>query len=163
MTASTDSGGRVLDPAGRVPRYLQVAQLLRQEIMAGHYPPGTMLPGENALTARYEVSASTVRLAVSVLREEGLVETRRGSGSFVRSVPPKITVHAGPDDVITARLPTPDERRALGVPEGVWVISVQRPGRAEELFDAGRAEVIIQALPAPSGEYARDGDADQHA
>jgi DNA-binding GntR family transcriptional regulator len=137
-------GGQVLDPAGHVPLYLQVAQLLRQAIMAGRYVTGDMLPGENALTVQYQVSPSVARAAVRVLREEGLVATRRGSGSFVRSVPAKITVHAAADDVVTARMPTPSERAVLGVAEGVPVISVQRPGRAEELYDAGRAQIVIE-------------------
>lgn len=149
MTMTVLPGGPVLDPAGNVPKYLQLAQLLRQEIMAGGWAPGAMLPGENPLAGRYEVSTSTVRAAVRVLREEGLVETRRGAGTFVRSVPPKITVTAGPDDVVTARMPTPPERRALGIAEGVPVISVARPGRAEELFDAGRAEIVIEPLAPP--------------
>jgi DNA-binding transcriptional regulator YhcF (GntR family) len=136
-------GGRVLDPAGRVPVYLQIAQLLRQEIMAGRWVTGAMLPGENALTDRYQVSPSSVRAAVRVLREEGLVETRRGAGTFVRSVPTRITVHAGAGDVVTSRMPTPNERSLLGVPEGCPVVSVQRPGRPEELYDALRVEIII--------------------
>src|SRR6185437_14797532 len=133
----------VLDPAGHVPLYLQVAQLLRQAIYSGRYAPGAMLPGENTLTDQYGCSASTIRAAMRVLREEGLVETRRGAGSFVKTVPVKITVHASADDTVSARMPTPAERAALGVAEGVPVLSVKRPGRAEELYDAGRAEIII--------------------
>jgi DNA-binding transcriptional regulator YhcF (GntR family) len=140
-------GGRVLDPDAHVPVYLQIAQLLRQAIMSGHWVTGDMLPSENALTGMYEVSPSSVRAAVRVLREEGLVETRRGAGTFVRAVPAKITVRADREDVVTARMPTPAERQTLGVAEGVPVISVRRPGCAEELYDAGRAEVIIGPLP----------------
>lgn len=136
----------MLDPGAHVPVYLQIAQLLRQEIMAGRWVTGAMLPSENALTAVYDVSPSTVRAAVRVLREEGLVETRRGAGTFVRAVPAKITVRANREDVVTARMPTPAERLALGVAEGVPVISVRRPGGDEELYDAGRAEVIIGPL-----------------
>jgi hypothetical protein len=43
-------------------------------------------------------------------------------------------------------MPTRAERGALGVAEGVPVISVRRPGRAEELFDANRAEIVISGL-----------------
>jgi len=143
----------VLDPAAHVPVYLQIAQLLRQEIMSGRWVTGDMLPSENALTGMYEVSPSSVRAAVRVLREEGLVETRRGAGTFVRAVPAKIMVRADREDVVTARMPTPAERLALGVAEGVPVISVRRPGCAEELYDAGRAEVIIGPL-APGRDHA---------
>ena len=140
----------MLDPDARIPRYLQLAQLLRQDIMSGTWGAGDMLPGENAIASRYEVSPQTVRSAVAVLRGEDLVETRRGAGTFVRSLPARITVKAGPDDIVTARMPGPAERRALGLAEGVPVLSVRRPGRAEELFDASRAEIVIEPLgPAP--------------
>jgi GntR family transcriptional regulator len=134
------------DLAGRVPVYLQVAQLIRQEIMSGRYRPGDMLPSEHAHMAAYGVSQSTVRAALAVLREEGLVVTRKSAGSSVGAVPPPVTVTAGPGDVVIARMPTPAERQALGLAEGVPVIAVQRPGRAEELFDAGRARIIISGL-----------------
>jgi len=133
----------MLDPAARIPPYFVVAQLLRQDIMAGRYAVSQALPAEESLAAAYGVSRDTVRSALGVLREEGLIMTRRGAGSVVRSVPPKITVTAAPGDTVTSRMPTPAERSALGIPEGVPVISVRRPGRAEELFDAGRAEIII--------------------
>jgi DNA-binding GntR family transcriptional regulator len=142
------AGGRVLEREGRIPLYLQLAQLLRQEIMSGRYKTGDMLPGEHALTDSYAVSPSSARSAVRVLREEGLVETRRGAGSYVRHIPPKIIVKAGPDDVVTARMPTAAERQALSLAEGVPVISLVRPGRAEELFDAGRAVITIEPLAA---------------
>lgn len=138
----------MLEREGRIPLYLQLAQLLRQEIMSGRYKRGDMLPGEAALTDSYAVSPSSARSAMRVLREEGLVETRRGAGSYVRHIPPKITITAGPDDIVTARMPTAAERRALGIAEGVPVLSVTRPGRAEELFDAGRAVITVEPLPA---------------
>lgn len=134
---------RVLDRTGNVPLYLQVAQLLRQEIMSGRWVTGDMLPGEAPMQAAWGCSQSVIRAAMSVLRQEGLVETRRGAGSFVRHIPPRLTVAAGPGDIVTCRMPTPAERAALGVAEGVPVLVVERPGRAEELFDASRAILHI--------------------
>lgn len=131
-----------LEPGARLPVYMQVAQLVRQQIM--DMRPGDMLPGENALIAAYGISQDTARSALRMLRDEGLIVTRRGAGTFVAAVPPRITIEAGTADTVTARMPTPAERRALGIAEGVPVLSVRRPGRAEELFDAGRAEVVIR-------------------
>lgn len=132
-----------LDRAGRVPAYLQLAQLLRQEVMSGQLAPGDPVPSQNELAAAYAVSVETARKAVEVLREEGLIVTRRGAGSYAAVPPSRITVTASPDDVVTARMPTPAERAALGIAEGVPVISVRRPGRAEEVFDANRADIVI--------------------
>ena len=51
----------------RIPLYLQVAQLVRQDVMAGKYRTGDMLPSERALTAAYGVSQATVRQAPEVV------------------------------------------------------------------------------------------------
>jgi DNA-binding GntR family transcriptional regulator len=141
MTDSA-SEGRKLDPGARMPPYLQVAQLVRQQIMSGQYRTHQSLPSEQALADTYGVSRDTVRAALTVLRGEELVTTRRGAGSTVGTVPPKITVTVTAGDVFTSRMPTPDERQALGIAEGVPVIAVTRPGRGEELFDANRTQVI---------------------
>lgn len=132
-----------IDTAGHVPLYLQVAQLIRQRIMSGEWQTGDTLPGEHALTARYGVSYSTIRSAIAVLRTEELVMTRRGVGSVVASVPPRITITAGKGDRVRSRMPTPEERRALGIAEGIPVTVVERPGRDPEVFDSGRAEVVF--------------------
>jgi len=74
---------------GQEAAYQQVAQGLRAQIDAGQLMPGMPLPTEPALEAQFGVSRITVRRAVQVLRDEGRVETRHGSGSFVRATLPK--------------------------------------------------------------------------
>ncbi len=69
------------------PAYLQVADELRQQIQSGHYPPGGRLPTMEELRRFYGVSEIVIRHAVSLLRHEGLVETRRGGGTVVRARP----------------------------------------------------------------------------
>jgi hypothetical protein len=54
-----------------------------------------------------------------------------------------ITVPAGPDDLVGARMPTPAECRALGIlTPDVPVLAIKRPGHDEELFDARRVIVV---------------------
>lgn len=60
---------------------------LRADIVEGRISPGDRLPSESALIARHGVSRTVVREAVARLQAEGLIHTRRGSGSFVL-VPP---------------------------------------------------------------------------
>lgn len=60
---------------------------LRQEIMNGTYLPGARLPSESALTREYSVSRTVVREAIAILRADGLVETRKGSGIFALKQP----------------------------------------------------------------------------
>src|SRR5215475_11128285 len=65
--------------------YLQIADDLRRAIRQGELAPGGQLPSTNELTEKYGVAAMTVRNALRVLRDEGLLVARQGSGVFVRS------------------------------------------------------------------------------
>jgi len=69
--------------------YGRVETVLAGDIADGSLPPGTQLPPEDGLVERFKVSRTTVRKAIQNLVERGLVEVRRGRGTFV--TPPKIT------------------------------------------------------------------------
>ncbi|MEU3554442.1 GntR family transcriptional regulator [Streptomyces fragilis] len=68
--------------------YEQLASILEAKIRSGEYPPGTRLPGELAMTHHYGVGPGTVRRALAILRDAGLVVTRPARGSFVADEPP---------------------------------------------------------------------------
>lgn len=76
-----------LDERTSRPLYRQVADELRAQIQQRELTPGRQLPTEARLMARYGVSRNTVRLALGVLRTEGLVVTGQGRGSFVADLP----------------------------------------------------------------------------
>jgi GntR family transcriptional regulator len=78
----------VIEPRGDRPVFKQLAEQLRDRIHAGALRPGDALPTQAQLTAEYGVSVTTIREAIDVLRGEGLVETVRGKGVFVRQPPP---------------------------------------------------------------------------
>ncbi|RYG99361.1 MAG: GntR family transcriptional regulator, partial [Alphaproteobacteria bacterium] len=69
--------------AGRAngPLYAQVAGTLKEEIVSGAWPVGSLLPTEDELCARFSVSRYTVREALRRLREDGLVSSRQGAGT----------------------------------------------------------------------------------
>jgi GntR family transcriptional regulator len=69
------------------PEYLQVADALRTAIRAGEWPPGSVMPSEPELAARYGVTRAIVNRAISVLRTEGLVRPERGRGTTVNELP----------------------------------------------------------------------------
>jgi GntR family transcriptional regulator len=71
------------------PLYAQVETALASDIAAAILPAGSQLPAEDNLTARFGVSRPTVRKAIENLVARGLVEIRRGRGTFVTE--PKIT------------------------------------------------------------------------
>src|SRR4051812_18552540 len=69
----------------RKPRYQQIADTLRDEIRRGDHAVGRFLSSEAELKARFHVSRHTVRDALRVLDELGLIVRRRGAGSVVRN------------------------------------------------------------------------------
>src|SRR6201981_1580691 len=73
----------------RLPLYERVESVLAGDIADGSLPPETQLPPEEGLIERFKVSRTTVRKAIQNLVERGLVEVRRGKGTFVTQ--PKIT------------------------------------------------------------------------
>src|SRR6202166_4610722 len=72
-----------------LPLYETVESTLAAGIADGSLPPETQLPPEDGLIERFKVSRTTVRKAIQNLIERGLVEVRRGKGTFVTQ--PKIT------------------------------------------------------------------------
>ncbi|OCX67280.1 GntR family transcriptional regulator [Thioclava sp. SK-1] len=62
----------------------RVYQLLFTRITNGEYPANQKLPAENALSQEFGVSRPVLRAALDRLREEGLIFSRQGAGSFVR-------------------------------------------------------------------------------
>ena len=63
----------------------RVCEALTQLINGKGFPPGSRLPSEMKMAGRFGVSRTVVREAVSRLKSEGLVESRQGSGVFVRA------------------------------------------------------------------------------
>lgn len=64
-------------------KYKEIAMLLRQQILAGIYPPDALLPTEQQLCNVHGVSRQTIRAALQCLADEGLIQRRQGSGSRV--------------------------------------------------------------------------------
>jgi DNA-binding transcriptional regulator YhcF (GntR family) len=73
-----------LDPDDPRPPYQQVANALRAAILTRKLAPGEKLPSGNELARRYGVARMTVQQAIRLLRDEGLIVSRQGSGVFVR-------------------------------------------------------------------------------
>ncbi|MFC3228589.1 phosphonate metabolism transcriptional regulator PhnF [Marinibaculum pumilum] len=69
---------------GGIAVWQQIVTLLRAEIAGGGHPPGTQLPTEAALARRYGVNRHTVRRAIAVLAEDGLLRVEQGRGTFVQ-------------------------------------------------------------------------------
>ncbi len=66
-----------------IPRYVQLADLMRQRVAKGVWAPGAMLPSIDKLMAEFDVARITVRQAIKLLALEGLLSPERGRGTFV--------------------------------------------------------------------------------
>ena len=64
-------------------RYHQIAEELKGRVMSGAYAAGRLLPSESDMSAEFSVSRVTIRKALEVLRDMGLVDSRQGFGWFV--------------------------------------------------------------------------------
>jgi len=102
----------VIDKNSLLPLYHQVEESIRKNISAKIYIPGETIPTEAELQKKYNVSRETIRKAVTNLVQLGLLEKRKGVGTFVTQ--PKIvhnTRHIyGSNEEIIARGMTPSTR-----------------------------------------------------
>lgn len=69
------------------PKYAQVVEEIKRRIERGTYAPGVLLPSEHHLVEEFAVSRPTIVKALSVLRQDGWIDTQQGRGSFVRGRP----------------------------------------------------------------------------
>lgn len=165
---------RLFEPAtwfrdGQGPRYHQLHAHIAQAIRDGRLPEGTQLPPERDLAELAEVSRVTVRRAVAQLAADGLIDQRRGAGSFVRPGRPRLeqslSVLMSFTELMRARgmtsssqilatglhPPTPDEAVALGTASGTPVARIRRLRFADGAPMAiERSSLPQDILPDPS-------------
>jgi GntR family transcriptional regulator len=83
MANRTRSSTARQDADSRVPRYLQVASVLRRRIRDGHWAVGDKIATLEELEREFSVARVTVRQAIDLLQGEGLVKSFQGRGTFV--------------------------------------------------------------------------------
>ena len=151
------------------PMYRRIAEQLFQDIGSGAFPVGSRLPGEHELRARYGVSRHTIREALRLLEEQGLINRAKGVGTvvlsdevgeaYVQSIRSLDEMLKYPVD--TRFTPTEDERvladaslaRRLGIGNGSeWV----RIGGARVRDGAGEAICWTDVYLPPTLHYLRD-------
>jgi len=83
------SGGPLvsIDASDRTPIYAQLDRGLRAAIVTGRLRPGDQLPTVRQLAVELQVNANTVARVYAELERDGVLETRRGVGSFVSATP----------------------------------------------------------------------------
>jgi GntR family transcriptional regulator len=72
-----------IDHESKVPVWRQLADILRSRIESGRYPPGRRIASKAEAMQEFGIGDKTYDKAVAQLRDEGLIETIRGKGSYV--------------------------------------------------------------------------------
>ncbi|HEV7758251.1 MAG TPA: GntR family transcriptional regulator [Acidimicrobiales bacterium] len=96
-------------------RYRMIADELRRSVEAGEFGAGRLLPSESELSAVHGVSRVTVRKALELLRDEGLIDSRQGFGWFVAADPLRQALgRLGTIEEQLSELGVASERRVVG-------------------------------------------------
>ena len=74
----------IIDRQASEPAYVQLVNILREQIAKGIYLPGDRLPSESELCNQYQVSPMTVRRSINTLIDQRVVSTIQGSGTYVK-------------------------------------------------------------------------------
>ena len=145
-------------PALRVGARLseQLADALVASIREGQLQPGQRLPTEAALVQRFGVSRTVVREALSRLKTMGLLESRQGSGAFIReaSAPELERLVFTPDGSVAAVLQMVEVRRALEA-ESAALAAARRTPQALKLIKTS-LQAIAKAVAAGGDGVAED-------
>ncbi|MGH8241419.1 MAG: GntR family transcriptional regulator [Steroidobacteraceae bacterium] len=112
-----------------MPFYFQLARVFQEEIGSGNWAPGHRLASESAICDHYRVARSTVRQALLMLENEGLIRREKGRGTFVAGSQPRSWL--------------------LQSPEGLFYEEVQRLGRQVD-------STILRAEREPLPRWAAD-------
>ncbi len=147
----------------RRPRSISVREELVRRIQDGTLPSGARLPSEPELAAQLSVSRATLREALQSLATDGVVERRRGSGTFVTDRPRMVNsldLNFGVTEAIVAagmhpgtraasyrvEPATADNASALGVAPGTNLVVIDRIRTADDTPVVVSRDVLVRDL-----------------
>lgn len=133
----------MIDPGSGVPAWRQLADAIRQRVVAGEWPPGARLPSETQLVQQYGLGRTTVRRAIAALRAQGVVEVQHGWGTRVPLPRERERLIAEPGSLVTVRMPTPQERTFFEVPDGVPMLVVTGQDGIGYAYPGDRVELEV--------------------
>lgn len=138
-----------IDRASPVPIYHQLVQKLTLQISSGRLQPGQRLPSETELSTAVHISPMTARQALIGLEAAGLIQRKRGSGSFVlgRSFDRPLDYMVG----------FTDDMRARGITPGSRILRFETAPAPDEavargLIDAGTPMLRVKRVRLANGQ-----------
>lgn len=133
--------------AGSSPLYRQLADVLRQRIAKGIWGVGEIVPSLGALAAEFGVGLITVRQAVSLLVQEGLLRAQQGRGTRVLARPPvhpRVRIEASLAGLAEVYRAAPPELRLLDESESMPVLDAREGKPAARYHHIRRVHVREQ-------------------
>ncbi|WP_433659910.1 GntR family transcriptional regulator [Nocardia sp. CA-128927] len=145
-----------------LPKYLRISGYIRDRIERGELVPGDEVPSERELAAQWKVARPTAAKALNTLRQQGIVESRRGSGTYVSERPvlreqapqygSAYAEHASVTVLEATLLTAPDHvAEVLGLPRGSAVLMRKRltgnGSRATEVVTSWFAGELAELAP----------------
>jgi GntR family transcriptional regulator len=131
-------------------RYQEIADDLRRRVTLGEFAAGRLLPSESELSASYAASRITIRRALEVLREEGLVDARQGFGWFAAVDPLRQSLgRLGTIEAQLTRSGVRSERRVLDFR------FIAAPARARQVLAATKVLEVRRLNLADDEPFAR--------
>src|SRR5262249_53378671 len=92
LTAQETPTDVLIEPVKRSRIYEHIVEQIRALIREGSWAPGDQIPPERELAERFRVSRTSVREALRALEMQGVIESRQGGGTFVRSAEPELLI-----------------------------------------------------------------------
>ena len=154
-------------------RYGQLALALRDRILKGEWAPGEVIPAESALAQSYGVALGTIRQALALLVEDGVLQRRHGKGTFVtkgvdgasmmrffrfRDVDTP-TGETPQSRILSSRLrsASAQEANAFGLLRNAQVLHLER------LRSIGEEPCLLETIVLPLPLFGKLADSDTHA
>jgi GntR family transcriptional regulator len=154
-------------------RYGKLALALRDRILQGEWAPGEIIPAESALAQSYGVALGTIRQALSLLVEDGVLQRRHGKGTFVTKGVDGASMmrffrFRGVDDgnsetpqsrILSSRFrtATAQEANAFGIATSAQVLQLER------LRSIGNEPCLLETIVLPLPLFGKLVDSDMQA
>ncbi len=154
-------------------RYGKLALALRDRILQGEWAPGEVIPAESALAQSYGVALGTIRQALALLVEDGVLQRRHGKGTFVTKGVDGASMmrffrFRGVDDVqseapesriLSSRMrsATTQEFSAFSMTKGAQVLQLER------LRSLGNDPCLLETIVLPLPLFGKLADSDTDA
>ena len=153
-------------------RYGKLALALRGRILQGEWAPGEVIPAESTLAQSYGVALGTIRQALSLLVEDGVLQRRHGKGTFVtkgvdgasmmrffrfRGVD-AVTSEAPESCILSSRMrnATTHEINVFGITKGAQVLQLER------LRSLANEPCLLETIILPLPLFGKLADSDTH-